>query len=440
LSKLDFNFEWEDPGGAKGEELRATWARLSIHVGDSNVTQAYDRTLNSIRAAIYCPLYPVAEWMVSNWWALIRECQVPGRSGDEKYPWRHNLRFAAEGFAMPWLEIQPTRGGFILKWRQRDLLRERVSFIQKGAAVLDSGVVEEALTRFVDSVITRLDEQNIRGTPLQDDWSSIRHQDAEEKAFCDAAGAMGLDPFDISDPDSKKLLDAASSLRREIQSDFFEAADSEQFGQQIAWVSEGLEFARTQNVDLHQLKSVKQRLSATNSGKAPWIQGYEFARQFRDVAGMRDVEKVKIEDLGLGDPIAQALSWSDTSQSGFDGVSDVNQLGSPGFFIRRGNEPTQRFALCRALFEYLHSNGSPASLVSSAISEKQKRNRAFAAELLAPAKLIRGHLSSRSVGQSDVEALAERFAVSTYVIAHQVENHHLGRVVWDPSTTLLADE
>lgn len=389
MSTLDFKIEWEDPGGARGDELRATWSRLEILLGDSNITQAYDRTLNSVRSGIYCPLYPVAEWIVSNWWTLLRECQVPSRTSDEKYAKRHNLRFAAEGFAMPWFEIQPTHGGFALAWRQRDLLRERVSFIQKGSAFLDGAAVEDALSLLVNRVVARLDEQGVRGTPLQNDWSSILKQDGEEIAFCNAAGAMGLDPFDISEDESKKLLDAASSLARELQSDFFEAVDSAQFGKQLAWVNDGLQFVHAQNVDLQELKKAKRKLRKADGVHAPWQQGYELAREFRDILGIRHKEHVEIADLSPGDPITRAISNSQTDQLGFDGVSDVNQLGSPGFFVRQGNELTWRFTFCRALFEYLHSPGPSPSLISAAISEKQKRNRAFAAELLAPAKLIR---------------------------------------------------
>lgn len=39
MSDIRFDFEWVDPGDAKGAELRATWARLSIAVGDQSVTQ-----------------------------------------------------------------------------------------------------------------------------------------------------------------------------------------------------------------------------------------------------------------------------------------------------------------------------------------------------------------------------------------------------------------
>ncbi len=429
MSTLDFKIEWEDPGGARGRELRATWSRLEILIGKWNVTQVYDRTLNSIRSGIYGPLYPVAEWVVSNWWTLLHECRVPSRTSDEMYARRHNIRFAAEGFALPWLEIHPTHGGFAMLWRQRALLRERVNFIQEGSSFLDSATVEEALKLFVDRVVSRLEEQGVVGTCLQSDWSSILQQGAEEKSFCDAAGAMGLDPFDISAEDSSKVLRAASALASDILGDFFEAVDVTQFDKQLAWVIDGLKFATSQVVDLKELKNVKQNLTKIGTPSLPWEQGYQTAREFRRLLQIQSKEHINIEELSPNDPIANAIGNSATNQSGFEGISGVNEFGSPGFFIREGNALTQRFAFCRSLYEYLHSSDSASALISSAISDKQKRNRAFAAKLLAPEKLIRERMRRNAIGQSDVEELAGRFEVSTYVITHQIENHHLGRVL-----------
>lgn len=73
MNQLTFDFEWKDPGGARGPELSATWARLEIRVGDVPVTRVDDLRARSVRNAIYGPLYPVAEWIVSNWWSLLYE-------------------------------------------------------------------------------------------------------------------------------------------------------------------------------------------------------------------------------------------------------------------------------------------------------------------------------------------------------------------------------
>ena len=428
MSELAFDIEWEDPGGARGEELRATWARLEIRVGESIVTHAFDPVLNSVRTGLYAPLYPVAEWVVMNWWPLLRECQMPSRTYEVTYDKRHNLRFAGEGFAMPWLELRPTSGRFAIEWRQRDLPRQRLNFICEGSAVIESNLVEESLSLFVNRVVERLGNRGIHGTPLQEDWESILSQGAEEAAFCNAAGAMGLDPFDVPDQVSKGVLEASSSLPGELQSDFFEAADLMRLGDQLEWVKSGLRLAHDQDLDLPNLKRVKAELIKANSNKSPWFQGYDLARELRNALGIAGKEHIALAELSPGDKIEQALV-PHRKQPGFDAIAALNQAGSPSFVVRPGNDLSKRFAFCRALFEFLNCASPTPSLISPAISEKQKRNRAFAAELLAPEGLIRDRMSSRSIDCAEVEDLATKFEVSTYVIEHQIKNHQLGEVL-----------
>jgi Zn-dependent peptidase ImmA (M78 family) len=74
------------------------------------------------------------------------------------------------------------------------------------------------------------------------------------------------------------------------------------------------------------------------------------------------------------------------------------------------------------LFEYLVAAESQLLIVTRSHSERQKRNRAFAAEFLVPAKALRGALPRRVLTDEDVDDLAEEFGVSAAVIRHQVEN------------------
>jgi len=99
-SNLKVSVEWEDPCAAKGEELRATWCRLSIQIGQIPVTRIHDERLQTVREAVYCSAYPLAEWFAFNWWSLLNEIERPWSAAE-----RHNLRYAREGFALPNLEF-----------------------------------------------------------------------------------------------------------------------------------------------------------------------------------------------------------------------------------------------------------------------------------------------------------------------------------------------
>src|SRR5208282_3723325 len=93
---LKLVIEWEDPCAAKGDELRATWCRLAITVGQTPLTRIEDERAQTVRDAVYGSPYPLAEWFAFNWWSLLNEAEPPLSA-----PERHNLRFAREGFALP---------------------------------------------------------------------------------------------------------------------------------------------------------------------------------------------------------------------------------------------------------------------------------------------------------------------------------------------------
>ena len=112
----------------------------------------------------------------------------------------------------------------------------------------------------------------------------------------------------------------------------------------------------------------------------------------------------------------------------FDALVAVNEKGSPGFLIDKRQAEARKFALCRGLFEYLMSEQGALALISAARSERQKRKRAFATEFLAPAALLKEHLCGETLDEEEIDEVAETFGVSSSVIRHQRDNHHLARL------------
>lgn len=104
-----------------------------------------------------------------------------------------------------------------------------------------------------------------------------------------------------------------------------------------------------------------------------------------------------------------------------------NDDGVPVLGLRKLGEPGRRFHLCRAVAEIL-TDGVADSLVTQAESPRQKRNRAFAAEFLAPSRALCSRVKSPVVDDDDIEELAEEFGVSTYVVEHQLQNHQIAQV------------
>ena len=70
MPTLDFEIDWVDAEGIRGPELAATWAALCIRIGDSVITRVLDARAKTVREFVYVPLYPLAEWLATNWWFL----------------------------------------------------------------------------------------------------------------------------------------------------------------------------------------------------------------------------------------------------------------------------------------------------------------------------------------------------------------------------------
>jgi Zn-dependent peptidase ImmA (M78 family) len=84
---------------------------------------------------------------------------------------------------------------------------------------------------------------------------------------------------------------------------------------------------------------------------------------------------------------------------------------------------SRRFTTARSLLRFLRQEDR--FLITSAYGPAQKRERAFAAELLAPAAGLREMLGedAKSVGDVDVARIADQFGVQELVVIHQIENN-----------------
>jgi len=75
---LDFHVEWHDAPGVKDRVLARTWARLEIQL---NGTGSHQRWLtlcvraksDSVHRGVCGSVFPLAEWVVENWWLLLHE-------------------------------------------------------------------------------------------------------------------------------------------------------------------------------------------------------------------------------------------------------------------------------------------------------------------------------------------------------------------------------
>lgn len=406
---------------------RAGWSALRISVSSRLVTRVFDRVLQSERASLYVPAFPIAAWFVQNWWALIEE---PARSDqpaatpltDHHFAWtqRHCLRNADPGSMLPALYLYSDGVNLHASW-QADAEGEVPSmpgaFVDSGEAVLETATSVAAIEQFVNEVLDRvrsLGDDDVANVAAR--WTAIRTASIDEINFCRLAGRMGLDPFDSQLPEPvATLLEDIGDLDDPVVQDLTEVAKPAEIAEQWKWVQSTASDLGATTI---------RRPSDSRSGRAPWEAGYEWAEIVRGAAGRTDSSPV--ESVGA---IARALNVSLTSVdrnhipgegiSGIVGWRSSEEITVVG--PRSPFEANARFLEARALCHALFSCRLGARLLTRAHTWDQQASRAFAAELLAPQAVL-WERTGDWASQEDIDRLAHEFKVSTHVIQRQLQN------------------
>lgn len=438
MSTLELHFDWEDPGGAQGAELRATWARLEILVDGTAITRVIDHRVRSWRDYVVLPIYPLAEWLASHWWALWSEaehCDMPNRAA---FTGRHCIASAREGFALPALTVLPAGEWTQLQWQSEDLHHQHLSFPTRGSSWFETSSVQDALSSFISSVVARLEEQGLKETRLQQDWQAILNADAEEQSFCRCAASLGFDPYDLPEAFSKALINVAEQVPADLQADFFQSACSttlEQLGHHLHLLKQAQSQSQSQTATLDELCDLNRRIATVSLPlhDMPWIQGYALAHSVRaqmsDHVGDKAPQALLRQLEGDGSGIMRQSPWDGVRE--FVGYFGPNGCGGPGFVLASGSTERRRFLMARALGVYLWPTPRREGLVTTGLTSEQKRNRAFAAELLAPSAELRATISGPVVSGDELDQIANQYGVTSELIRRQLTNHGIATVSED---------
>ena len=286
MPELSFDIDWVDAEGICGPELSATWASLRIRAGDSVLTRVLDSRAKTVREVVYVPLYPLAEWLASNWWFLTREFENPAKEGDPDFHRRHALGASREGYAFPNLEVVPSGARTRLAWDREQFPWARIEFLDRGELWMDSGEFRETCADLIDRVIRRLAALEVDETFLQEEWSAIQTADDDESRFCRTAAGLGWDPYALDDERRGQILLVAEKLGA-LLDEAVPAMDAENL--HVGWpaIVSALEQAKRNAVsfrclDQHGAEVVQDE----GTGGSPWEAGYGLARRLRRSLGV----------------------------------------------------------------------------------------------------------------------------------------------------------
>ena len=417
---MRFLAEWLDGGVSASAELRATDCFLEILVGERRVSRFVDNRTDRAHDRIVMPAYPPAEGLVRNWWSLIA-----GRTRT------FHLRSFRDGFALPDVRIKPD-GRFVDVWAEPfEYTNPPVSFAVRSRERIAVGEFERDAGAFIEAALERLSEEEVSDSWLRERWEDIgeSQENPEELAFCEAAGALGIDPYTCTDEEAGLVEVSSESLADDALPEFLAGCRLDGIQDALVWMDES-EAALGSRAALPQLPEIASALRQRPdlAEERAWKVGYNAAAACRDL-----VDLPAAQSFGSPSEIARIFGGRrfevcpnrvDGMRAAVNGAPDHPRVVVAG----PGHPGSLNFATMRAIGDYLVYGSDGRAPVNNTHSYRQAVGRAFAAEMLAPAETI---LEMQHTGMGIEEIAAER-NVSEVAVMHHLQNHDKNQVfVWN---------
>ena len=441
-------------------EESATFGLLSVKVDDHLLTEAISREGKKAPPTICegpnISGYPLAEWLLWNWWRLHWDESVPPHraiAARSRWDFAHCMETIGEGYVWPKITIVP-EGKLINIINEPSLVQDSGIFRYIAAAqseVVPTRCFTSAVDQFVRQVLADLEEEKLHDTNLHKLWNDLdqERKDPKLSRFRRAEAQLALDPDEVREEYIWQCLEDArvlgewswGEMAAEVayQGMSVESLMSAQSLQNLA-VNRGFVASRGRTLELDE----SLRIEVENSGalmptlpgqyvsfqgmSAPWKIGKDMANQLRNQEKL-DTEPLDDECLGSFaglSPDAITRTHRRGNSLAYMLLDEENQTR---VVLRSSRRTGRRFELARLigdrLFASLNSPDDTLFPATNAYTYRQKAQRAFAAELLSPFHAVEDLLSG-DYSTDRQQKVADHFRVSPMTISTQLVNH--GRI------------
>ncbi len=414
-----------NPGKGGNLLLDSSIARVEVVVGEKSIT-AYEADNGEKNSYLSIPVYHLVEWLALNWWAFLYEPRKLDREDAEQdFRSRHWLGAARNGFALPDATFSPAGDKIEILSRPAYLRFAQLNFFENVVASVATNQVRTEFGSFIEKVLQKLSDDGIKTSTAHDAWERVTKTAKDEEAYCRLIGSMGLSPY-ISHPEIDAAMDGiASEISESMLADLCEATNLGTFSRAVdltSAISKAL--AQAKAVDITALRVAKKPADTTTRA-FEW--GYRATNAAREAFGiahddpsgaMAFFEKLRI-DPGIG-----IEAGIDASSAPIISGAVVREDDNVRLSLAGSNSAHRKFAAARASFLTWSENDNSSRLVTRARTRDQQASRAFAAELLAPAKFLKKRLGERGeVSPFTLDKISDEIGIAPNVVHYQAKNH-----------------
>ena len=379
-SSLNIEADWENSESGRAEDA-ATFAALGIRFGDLWLTEAEDSFVNRVRQKVHLSAYPFAEWLAWNWWRLRWE---PRR---HTHDWAMSHRMSNIGGGYVWPDITIFSDGervVLSSAPTRARPAEPLRYLSQVAAVVRAPIFEDAVERYVNSVLDQLSAKKIKETNLGRIWQSV----SEERTSPDLAPRRKLEAllgFDVDEADDH-LLDLLIKDMSKLGESGVQELAAAYSGSDIVTFSEIEAAANSSGFLCDTRDAVKLRSDVVSQlpvNVAAWKRGVAAAH------ALREQESLGLEPISnnrLCQMLGVETAAIDQRQKRGAFTFEYDRDGTVGHIVlNSGYETGRRFHLARLLGDKIAGSVSgPLKVAQRTFTYRQKLQRAFAGEFLCP--------------------------------------------------------
>lgn len=410
--------------GSPEESACGAW--LGVRQGDLWLTECLDSFADGIRRdAPLLSAYPLAEWMAWNWWRLRwepRNTRAPG------WGLAHRMRSIGQGYEWPGITIWSDGARVTLVAQPTDPTPPpSVRYIASGAALLPATAFEAAVDAFIGRVLGRLRDDGLTDTNLHRIWSDVRAErdDPHRAARRRLEALLGTDPDEGKPELIDHLLQDAISLGSEAVNEL--AADHGWTRSRVMTGQDVEDAARSVGFDVADQDRASLADVTTHALRADmpaWKVGEEAARALRrqETLGDGPLADERLAELA-GVSCCSLTNDNLVGPMSFRlGGEDDNGGSSARVVLRSPRVDNRRFDIARLLGDALmQTRFERLQPATRAYTYRQKAQRAFAAELLAPYSAVDAMLDEE-ISDDSVATVAARFRVSVKLIETELMN------------------
>jgi hypothetical protein len=411
-------------------EERAAFGLFTIRTSSAALTEGHDFFIDAYRPGPLVSGYHVAEWLAWNWWRLRWE----SRSSAVDWLEAHCMTSIGEGYLWPNITIvsDGVRTTVLSAPSSRPDAKP-FRYFGSRPLILPSVQFEAAVDEFMQSVIGRLRAQSVPETNLDRVWRDVlaERRDAVLAKRRRLEALMGREPDGADDADIAKLIEEAKYLGEMAVDEV--AAEAAKTGNILTMetlrglaAQSGVEASPSDVVQL-----AGHRLDQEAGTVPAWQIGANAARALRlqEQLGSAAISNKRLASMVGCSPkaLTNDAKGLKIGSSPISFMLDSDEAHARVVFDSP-RESRKRFDLARLLGDRLMADAGALHPATRAYTFRQKAQRSFAAELLAPftdvEDMLNGDYSIES--QQDV---AEYFSVSEWTISTLLKSY--GRIPRD---------